>query len=90
MNKKLRPTFADVLVLQPQLPLDLLVGVPDGAGLLEAVHRLLHKVVSELPEDGDKVTPLRCPVQGMDGRAECWEEGGEERGGGHKFRYKCQ
>ena len=61
------PTFADVLVLKPQLSLDLFVGVPDGTGLLEAVHRLLHIVVPKLPEDGDKVAPLRRPVQRMDG-----------------------
>ena len=66
------PTFADVLVLQPQLSLDLFVGVPDGTGLLEAVHRLLNVVVPKLPEDGDKVAPLRRPVQGVDGRAEGW------------------
>lgn len=29
--KWIAPTFADVLILQPQLPLDLFVGVPDGA-----------------------------------------------------------
>lgn len=75
------PTFANVLVLEPQLPLDLFVGVPDGAGLLEAVHRLLHVVVPELTEDGDEVAPLRCPVQRMDGRAEGWADGSErERG----------
>lgn len=68
------PTFADVLVLEPQLSLDLFVGVPDGAGLLEAVHRLLNIMVPKLPEDGDKVAPLRCPVQRMDGRAESWVE----------------
>lgn len=61
------PTFADVLVFQPQLSLDLFVGVPDGAGLLEAVHCLLHVVVSELPEDGDEVAALCRPVQRMDG-----------------------
>lgn len=69
------PTFADILVLQPQLSLDLFVGVPDGAGLLEAVHCLLHIVVPELFKDGDKVAPLRCPVQRMDGRAEPWVDG---------------
>lgn len=69
------PTFANILVLQPQLSLDLFVGVPDGAGLLEAIHRLLHVVVPKLPEDGDKVAPLRCPVQRMDGRAEGWVDG---------------
>lgn len=73
------PTFANVLVLQPQLPLDLFVGVPDGTGLLEAVHRLLHVVVPKLPEDGDKVAPLRRPVQRMDGRAEGWVEGGKKK-----------
>lgn len=61
------PTFAYVLVLQPQLSLDLFVGVPDGAGLLEPVHCLLHVVVPKFFENGDKVTPLCCPVQGMDG-----------------------
>lgn len=61
------PTFADVLVLQPQLSLDLFVWVPDGTGLLEAIHCLLHIVVAELPEDGDKVAPLCRPVQRMDG-----------------------
>ncbi|TNN77325.1 hypothetical protein EYF80_012439 [Liparis tanakae] len=59
----------------PQLSLDLFVGVPDGTGLLEAVHRLLHVVVAKLPEDGDKVATLRRPVQRMDGRAEgCGEK----------------
>lgn len=61
------PTFANVLVLQPQLSLDLFVGVPDGTGLLEAVHRLLHVVVPKLPEDGGKVASLRRPIQRMDG-----------------------
>lgn len=64
------PTFADVLVLQPQLPLDLLVGVPDGAGLLEPVHGLLDEVVPELPQDGHKVAAERGSVQGVDGRGE--------------------
>lgn len=68
------PTFANILILQPQLPLDLFVGVPDGAGLLEPIHRLLHIVVPKLPEDGDKVAPLRRPVQRMDGRAKSWED----------------
>lgn len=67
-------TFANILVLQPQLSLDLLVGVPDGTGLLEAIHCLLHVVVPKFSEDGDKVTPLRGPVQRMDSRAECWED----------------
>lgn len=61
------PTFADVLVLQPQLPLDLFVRVPDGARLLEAVNGLLHKVVPEVPQNGDEVAPLSRPVQRMDG-----------------------
>lgn len=69
------PTFANVLVLQPQLSLDLFVGVPDGAGLLEAVHRLLHVVVPELLQDGDKVAPLGRPIQRVDGRAEGWVDG---------------
>lgn len=72
------PTFANVLVLQPQLSLDLFVGVPDGTGLLEAVHRLLHVMVPKLPEDGDKVAPLGRPVQRMDGRAKGWVEGGKK------------
>lgn len=59
------PTFADVLVLQPQLPLDLFVRVPDGARLLETIHRLLYKVVPEVPQNGDKVAPLSRPVQRM-------------------------
>lgn len=74
-NKCVGPTFANILVLEPQLSLDLLVGVPDGTGLLEAIHCLLHIMVPKLPEDGDKVTPLRRPVQRMDGWAEGWEEG---------------
>lgn len=44
----IRFTFTDVLILEPQLPLHLLVGVPDGAGLLEAVRRLLDEMVPEL------------------------------------------
>lgn len=49
MCEVVSPTFADVLVLQPQLSLDLFVGVPDGTGLLEAVHGLLNVVISKLP-----------------------------------------
>lgn len=45
------PTFADVLVLQPQLPLHLFVRVPDGARLLETVNCLLYKVVPEVPQN---------------------------------------
>lgn len=85
------PTFANVLVLQPQLPLDLFVGVPDGTGLLEAIHRLLHVVVPKLPEDGDKVTPLRRPVQRMDGRAEGWVDGEKKdkiKNRGERFQRK--
>ena len=67
MRECVCPTFANILVLQPQLSLDLLVGVPDSAGLLEAVHCLLHVVVPKLSEDGDKVTSLCRPVQRMDG-----------------------
>lgn len=79
LRGSLCPTFANILVLQPQLSLDLFVRVPDGTGLLEAVHRLLHIVVPELPEDRDKVAPLRCAVQRMDGRAEGCVEGGKRR-----------
>lgn len=59
------PTFAYVLVLQPQLPLDLFVGVPDGARLLETINCLLDKVVPEVPQNGDKVAALSGPVQRM-------------------------
>lgn len=59
------PTFADVLVLQPQLPLDLFVRVPDGARLLETVNCLLNKVVPKLPQNGNKVAALRRPIQRM-------------------------
>lgn len=62
-----KPTFADVLVLEPQLSLNLLVGVPNGAGLLEAVHGLLDIMVPKFLEDGHKVASLRRPVQRMDG-----------------------
>lgn len=50
-------TFADILVLQPQTPLDLLVGVPDGAGLLEAVDGFLDVVVAKLVQEGNEVRP---------------------------------
>lgn len=60
-------TFAYVLVFQPQLSLDLFVWIPDGAGFLKAIHSLLNIVVPKLPEDGDEVAPLRCPVQRMKG-----------------------
>lgn len=67
-------TFAYVLVLQPQLPLYLLVGVPDGTRLLEAIHCLLHVVVPKLPEDGDKVAPLCGSIQRMNCGAEGWKK----------------
>lgn len=67
-------TFAYVLVLQPQLPLYLFVGVPDGTGLLEAIHCLLHVVVPKLPEDGDKVAPLCGSIQRMNCGAEGWKK----------------
>lgn len=59
------PTFADVLVLQPQLPLDLFVGVPDGAGFLETINCLLDKVVPEVPQNGDEVAALSGSIQRM-------------------------
>ena len=68
--RKSVPTFADVLVFQPQLPLDLLVRVPDGAALFEAVHRLLDEVIPKLLEDGDEVAAESGSIQGVDGRAE--------------------
>lgn len=75
------PTFADVLVLQPQLPLDLFVRVPDGARLLETINCLLYKVVSEVPQNGDEVAPLSRPVQRMNSWAEGWKDRWRNRSG---------
>lgn len=41
-------TFADILVFQPQLALNLLVGVPYGTGLLKSIHCLLDEMVAKL------------------------------------------
>lgn len=41
-------TFADVLVFQPESPLDLLVWVPDRTGLLKAVDGFLDVMIAEL------------------------------------------
>lgn len=66
------PTFADVLVLQPELPLDLPVGVPDGAGLLEAVHGLLDVVVAKLVQQRHEVPTGGGPIQRVERVAEGW------------------
>jgi len=71
------PTFADVLVLEPELPLDLPVGIPDGAGLLEAVHGLLDVVVAKLVQQRHKISAGGGPVQRVERVAEGW--GGDGR-----------
>ena len=47
-------TFADVLIFQPESPLDLLVWVPDRAGFLKAVDSFLDVVVAKLVQQGYK------------------------------------
>lgn len=71
------PTFADVLVLQPELPLDLPVGIPDGAGLLEAVHCLLDVVVAKLVQQCHEISTGGGPIQRVKRIAEGW--GGDRR-----------
>lgn len=64
-------TFADVFIIQPESPLDLLVWVPDRAGLLKAVDSFLDVMVAKLVQQRHKV-PTRCsPIQGV----ECIAEG---------------
>lgn len=66
-NMYIQLTFAYVLILEPQLALHLLIGVPDGAGLLEAVHRLLHKMIPKLLQNGHEVTAQCGTIQRMNG-----------------------
>lgn len=66
-NKYFQLTFADVLILEPQLALHLLIGVPDAAGFLKAVYRLLDKMIPKLLQNGHKVAPQCRTIQGMDG-----------------------
>lgn len=64
-------TFADIFIIQPESPLDLLVWVPDRAGLLKAVDSFLDVMVAKLVQQRHKV-PTRCsPIQGV----ECIAEG---------------
>lgn len=67
-------TFADVFVFQPEPPLDLLVWVPDGAGLLKAVDGFLDVMVAELVQQGHKIPTRRRPVEGVQGVAEGYGE----------------
>lgn len=68
------PTFTDVLILQPELPLDLPVGVPDGARLLKAIHGLLDVVVAKLVQQCHKVPAGGGPIQRVQCIAEGWGE----------------
>lgn len=73
-NRPGAPTFTDVLILQPELPLDLPVGVPDGAGLLKAVHGLLDVMVAKLVQQCHKVPAGGGPIQRVQRIAKGWGE----------------
>lgn len=63
-------TFADVFIFQPESPLDLLVWVPDRAGLLKAIDSFLDVVVAKLVQQGHKI-PTGCrPIKGVESIAE--------------------
>lgn len=67
-------TFADVFIFQPEPPLDLLVWVPDGAGLLKAVDSFLDVMVAKLVQQGHKIPSRRRPIEGVEGVAEGYGE----------------
>lgn len=73
------PTFADVFILQPEPPLDLLVWVPDGAGLLKAVDRLLDVMVAKVVQQGHKIPTRRSPIEGVQSIVEGYGEKSRER-----------
>lgn len=81
------PTFTDVLILQPELPLDLPVGVPDGARLLKAIHGLLDVVVAKLVQQCHKVPAGGGPIQRVQCIAEGWGE--NMRGCSSLCRCRC-
>lgn len=68
--KSISLTFADVFVFQPESALDLLVWVPDGAGLLEAVDRFLDVMIAKLVQQGHEIHTRCGPVQGVESIAE--------------------
>lgn len=72
------PTFADVLILQPELPLDLPVGIPDGAGFLKAIHCLLDVVVAKLVQQRHKISTGGGSIQRVKCIAEGWEGNGRD------------
>lgn len=68
------PTFADVFIFQPKLPLDLLVGIPDGAGLLKAIDSFLDIVVPKTIQKSHKISSGCGSIQRMEGIAESCKE----------------
>lgn len=64
MNTSL--TFADVFIFQPESALDLLVWVPDGTGLLEAVDSFLDVMIAKLVQQGHEIHTRCGPIQGVE------------------------
>lgn len=68
-------TFANIFIFQPELFLDLLVGVPDRAGFLKSIDSFLYIVVAKMIQQSHKISPRCCSIKRMKGIAKhCREQ----------------
>lgn len=67
-------TFANIFIFQPELFLDLFVGIPDRAGFLKSINSFLYIVVPKMIQQSHKISPRCCSIQRMKGIAKCCKE----------------